>query len=621
MPMLHQPRAFLLDRLLWPAIIVATQYFALQALAVHLFGVELDRAVPAVDLGLHILLAVALRGLVRSQLALALLLLPLMLLMHLGNAFKIAVLGAPILPDDLAALPALLRILDGGWLWLAVALGLGTLAALAFTLRFERRPMAGALALLALPALLLVLAPGHVASLMDGYFGHSVWNQPGNYRERGPLAYWLQEGARHLARQEGPPDAETVYAAHRLLAPDPLLPASASGGEARATPTADGRPGRNVHMIVLESFWDPSQLKGVRWSQDPFARDFRRLWKSAGNSRALAPVFGGYTANSEFEALCGLPVVHDEVIFETRLRNPVPCLPATLRAAGYATMASHPNVPAFWNRHNAYPRMGFDLFLAQSDFVLDDMNDEYLGDASLYRQVLERLDPLLESGVPVFNYVLTFFGHLDYPLNENRPPVISAPDADERLLAYANTVHYKTRELMDFLKQLRARDPQALIVVFGDHLPFLGPNYAAYADAGLLAPERGEFTDTMFVDMVATPLLVFDGGPRPLALGDLPLYQLPGRIVAALGLSAETPFALTATPPGLAIRPLPGLHVVRDADGNTVACRGDEDTAPEHAELCQGTAAWLAQVGTIKADLLFGHQYVLSAPRDDDPRI
>lgn len=616
-------RPLLLDRLLWPTLIVVSQYLALQALTANLLGVALERPLPAADLAAHIVLAVALRGLVRGPLALAVLLLPPMLLMHLGNAFKIAVLGAPIVPDDLAALPALLRILDGGWLWLAIALGAGSLAALGWAVRLERRPAAAALAMLAVPAALLAFAPAQLTATLDRHFGHSVWNQPGNYRERGPLHYWVQEGARHLARREGPPVAAAVHNARRLLSPDPLRTTAATAVdfsiEEHSAPTAAS--GRNIHMIVLESFWDPAQLQAINWSRDPFDARFRRLWQATGQSHALAPVFGGYTANAEFEALCGLPIGRDEVIFETRLRNHLPCLPNALREAGYTTIASHPNVPAFWNRHNAYRRIGFDLFLAQRDFVLDDMNDDYLGDASLYRQVLERLEPLLDSGVPVFNYILTFFGHLDYPLNDNRPAVVSAPEADQRLLAYANTVYYKSRELMDFLDALHARDPGALVVVFGDHLPFLGPNFAAYTESGILAAERGMFTDSMFRDMVATPLLILDGNTPVQQPGDLPLYQLPARIAAALGLPDGHPFTLTATPPQVAIRPLPGLHVVSDASGGTIACRGTADTPAEHAELCHATAAWLTQVGIIKADLLFGHQFVLDPTDNDDARI
>ena len=74
-----------------------------------------------------------------------------------------------------------------------------------------------------------------------------------------------------------------------------------------------GVPGRNVHLIVLESFWDPMALSKAGFSADPLDPAFRRLWAETGNSQVLSPVFGGYTANAEFETLCGFPVTEDAV--------------------------------------------------------------------------------------------------------------------------------------------------------------------------------------------------------------------------------------------------------------------------------------------------------------------
>ena len=70
---------------------------------------------------------------------------------------------------------------------------------------------------------------------------------------------------------------------------------------------------RNVHIVLLESFWDPALLKRANYNRDPLAPGFRRLWERADHSQALSPVFGGYTANAEFEILCGFPVVEDQV--------------------------------------------------------------------------------------------------------------------------------------------------------------------------------------------------------------------------------------------------------------------------------------------------------------------
>ena len=345
---------------------------------------------------------------------------------------------------DLATAFALLLILEG-WHFIAAAVPLAAIATLLIfnvTLRHWSSYLA-----LAVPILFgatLLYQPATLLRPLDHHFGNSVWDQRSNYLYRGATLHTLQEGARYFAHARVPPDPDRALGAALDLL-DPLQKVAAS---------AAFEP-RNVHIVLLESFWDPALLKRANYNRDPLAPGFRRLWERADHSQALSPVFGGYTANAEFEILCGFPVVEDQVKFERQLLNDVPCLPQLLARRGYRTLASHPNVPAFWNRMNAYRRIGFQTYWAQQDFVLDDMNREFLGDASLYRQVLEKITPALDSGQPLLNYIVTYSGHWNYPLNASRPLRITSPSEVEEVSSYAKTVSYKSRELMACLEALR----------------------------------------------------------------------------------------------------------------------------------------------------------------------
>ena len=587
-----------------PPAAVVLLYGALQAVAADALRVSLQpEAIPA-DLAVHCLLAIALRALSRTTPAFLAVLALLMGLVHLGNAMKIAILGGPLMPDDGASLRTLLLLLDDGWLLLALTLGVALAASLLLALTLRPWRARGAAAALGAVGAVLAFAPESLVAAMDRQFGNTVWDQHANYGWRGPLVHMLQETARHAARREAPPDRDAVLAAADVLLPALHPVALQLPGTA---PRVEPVPGRNVHMIVLESFWDPAPLAAAGLSRDPFVAEFRALWNATGRSRALSPVFGGFTANAEFEALCGFPVSEDAVFFEGRLRNDAPCLPRALGALGYRTLASHPNVATFWNRVHAYRRVGFDTYWSERDFELDDMNGSFLGDASLYRQVMDRVAPLMGAEGPVFNYVLTFFGHLDYPLAENRPPVVGVASGDERLALYANTVYYKSQELMAVLAELRAADPDGIIVVFGDHLPFLGASFEHYVQSGVLGRSRSEFDDRMFVEAQATPLVVIDGRRGPLKLGDVPLYQLPSLVLELLGRPIDTPMAFTRSALALRVRPLPGMHVVQHGAGEIAVCRCEESDPPP----CGATTDWLAAVNTLATDLFSGRQHVL----------
>jgi len=42
-----------------------------------------------------------------------------------------------------------------------------------------------------------------------------------------------------------------------------------------------------VHIVLLESFWDPALLKEAGYNRDPLAPAFRRLWKQTGFSHVM----------------------------------------------------------------------------------------------------------------------------------------------------------------------------------------------------------------------------------------------------------------------------------------------------------------------------------------------
>ncbi|HEY8094724.1 MAG TPA: LTA synthase family protein, partial [Methylobacter sp.] len=281
-----------------------------------------------------------------------------------------------------------------------------------------------------------------------------------------------------------------------------------------------------------------------------------------------------------------------------------PCLPHILAEKGYRTIASHPNVPVFWNRVNAYQRMGFQTYWSLQDFVQDDMNREFMSDSTLYRQVLEKISGSMEAKQPVLDYIVTYFGHWNYPLNESRPDKISSPSKIEEVSTYANTMYYKSRELMTFINDLRKRDPEGIIVVFGDHLPFLGENFAGYVESGMLTANRSDFTPTMFKTYVSTPMLIIDGKRGPLKIGSLPLYQVPKLLLDLLNFNEPSIMDYTAPLPNMRVRTLPGLHFNRLADGAVDMC-----TEPPYSEACQLSSRWLENVSVVSNDLFMGRQF------------
>lgn len=581
-------------RRLLPVLSTALFYLLFYTISSLGFDVTLvAKAIPR-DYVLNLLLAYALFELSTRIWVFLLLQGLLMAMLYIGNAVKISYFGGPIMPDDAYALRTLLMLLEG-WQFYLAALPLVLIASLLiFNSSLRNWGSWLALAVLLLFGVTLVYQPNNIIKPLDRYVGNVVWDQRSNYLQRGALLYSLMEGARYFADSVPPPNLEAVHTARARL----------EKGLPQSSVPAIGFTPRNVHIILLESFWDPLPLKAGRYSRDPMPKDFRALWKQGGSSRILSPVFGGYTANAEFEALCGFPVLQDAVKFERDLKNDVPCLPRLLAQQGYTTIASHPNVPVFWNRVNAYRRLGFETYWSLQDFEQVDMVRNFMSDASLYRQVLDKIEPMLDRDKPFLNYIVTYFGHWDYPLRGERTIVVGDKSNVPEVGSFANTAFYKAKELMEFLTELIKRDPEGLIVVFGDHLPYLGQNFSGYVESGVLADNRSNFTPEMFGIYNATPLIVIDGKLGAQNFGTLSLYELPARLLSLLHMEHVGPLGLTVPQTEMHVRPIPGLHYLITDKGVVDVCR-----EPPWSDSCASSSAWLKDVETISRDLSIGDQF------------
>ncbi|MDX1823208.1 MAG: sulfatase-like hydrolase/transferase [Thiohalomonadales bacterium] len=251
--------------------------------------------------------------------------------------------------------------------------------------------------------------------------------------------------------------------------------------------------GRNVHMIVLESFLDPRLFKDLRFSRSPVHPAFDKLFGSnLGLSRS--PVFGGATAQAEFEVLCGVPALElvSSVEFNAFTGAPANCLPQVLTQLGYRTVASNAYKPNFFNALPAYKGVGFSERYFPQEFYSASKSylhfghpgdEEFLFDAQLFEQNLGFIESHIQNkpGQPLFNYVMTIYGHTPHLLDTNkRPEIIKLQTAykDDQLQRAVNQFYYRTEAIANYIKQLLVIDKHSLIVLVSDHVPPLrnGPN-------------------------------------------------------------------------------------------------------------------------------------------------
>lgn len=260
-------------------------------------------------------------------------------------------------------------------------------------------------------------------------------------------------------------------------------------------------PRRNVHLIVLESFIDPELFRNAHFSRKPTHPSFEKIFKNKGGL-SVSPVFGGATAQAEFELLCGVPALRElsGVEFNLFTGAKTPCLPNVLAQAGYHTIATNAFRPEFFNSINAYEGIGFEKTYYPSEyapsretyFSIGDVTGEtYMFDGDLFTQNLKFIEYWIKEhpGTPLFNYIVSMYGHTPNEINtDKRPEVITVQGEckDDQFKRAVNQHYYRTEAIADFVQELMKIDPKSLIIFVSDHLPPLvyGPN--TYRDLNYL---------------------------------------------------------------------------------------------------------------------------------------
>jgi phosphoglycerol transferase MdoB-like AlkP superfamily enzyme len=318
----------------------------------------------------------------------------------------------------------------------------------------------------------------------------------------------------------------------------------------------------NVHLIVLESFLDPNLLRNARFSRNPEHPSFEEIFKNKGGF-SISPVFGGATAQAEFEVLCGVPAMRElsGIEFDVFTGAQTLCLPNILSQAGYHTMATNAFSPDFFNSTKGYEGVGFTNIYYPSEytpggdtyFSMGDVTDEaFMYDGDLLSQNLAFVSEWLQQnpGKPLLNYIMTIYGHTPHLINlDKRPKAVEIMGKgtlqDEQLERAVNQYYYRTQVIAAYVRELMRVDPRSIIILVSDHLPSLtyGPN--TYKELHYL----GNAEDSIHLNRI----YIIENG-RAVHYDTIHHYEVPRLILnyVTQAKSSQT-FTLNAEPPDKSI--------------------------------------------------------------------
>lgn len=232
----------------------------------------------------------------------------------------------------------------------------------------------------------------------------------------------------------------------------------------------------NVIVIMNESFADFDILGNDLRTNQPVTPFVDSLTENTVRGYALTSIFGGTTANAEFEFLTGLSMANmpeGSCPYQQYINQETYSITHLMKELGYDTFATHPYFSSGWNRTNVYPHLGFERMTFDTDYPYQDLIREFVSDREMYRYVLDALEDGEEA--PLFLFGITMQNHGDYIYEgPNYEQTIFLEDyAMDHPMAeqYLTLLHESDKAVETFLTELERWPEDTIVLFFGDHFP------------------------------------------------------------------------------------------------------------------------------------------------------
>ena len=273
----------------------------------------------------------------------------------------------------------------------------------------------------------------------------------------------------------------------------------------------------NIVGIMLEAFADFSGFEQIQFTQDVYA-DIHALEAEGYSGNLLTNIFAGGTINTERAFLTGVGIGdHD-------YRANTSSYAWYLKSQGYQTSGDHPSSAWFYNRENINEFLGFDQYRFTENCYGAVTGEETAWDYTFFPVLTASIMEQLKGDAPLFSFSVSYQGHgpygdyecwwgevEDYFSNTDLEP------ASRYILSnYLGSVLNTQKYLMEMVDTFRASDEPIVLVVFGDHKPWLGNGNSVYADLGI---DLSQDTPESFYHYWSTRYLIWANSAAKEALG------------------------------------------------------------------------------------------------------
>ncbi len=270
----------------------------------------------------------------------------------------------------------------------------------------------------------------------------------------------------------------------------------------------------NVIVIMDEAFSDLQSVGKHFNTNEEVTPFFNSLKEDTVRGFAYVSVFGGQTANSEYEFLTGcskafLPATSTP--YQLFIKDKIPSLTTYLKKQEYqGNIAMHPFRASGYNRETIYPLIGFDRFITMEDFSDAKYVRKFISDETDFKRIINEYENAKKkSDKPFYLFNVTMQNHSGYDEDfDNLPDTIKITDKnfkDAQAERYLNLIHLSDKALESLISYFENVDDDTVIVFFGDHEP--GVHEAFYTK--LFGKKSSKLKNEQLMEKYKVPFIIW----------------------------------------------------------------------------------------------------------------
>ena len=440
------------------------------------------------------------------------------LLLSCVNYFKLAFRDDPMLASDISFFTEALKISAGyetrltQLMWFAVFLVIagGVFAHFFMRARISRRAVRifapGALLLLSLVlyfslftnASLYARASNTLVEFSDGW-RMNYWSDTDQYCSRGFIYPFIYSTTNMGSKK---PEDYDKKAAQAIMDAEAILVSTAGGEQV------------NFISIMLEAYCDFSEF-GLSFSENPYEY-FHQIQEGGYSGELVTNIFAGGTIDTERCFITGSTAMYE-------YRGAAYSFARYFDERGYFTQFCHPGYGWFYNRQNVMEYLGFESLHFFEDRY--DIGTGYLmEDGLFFADLISLFEESVAAGMPYFNFSVTYQNHGPYDAGElswgSREFVAQGDLSDYSyyvLNNYLSGIKRTDDALSEFFSYFEESEEPCVIVLFGDHKPWLGDSNIVYAELGV---DFSFDADAGFYSYYNTPYVIWANEAAKMVLGN-----------------------------------------------------------------------------------------------------